>query len=66
MSEAVPRATPRMQSMGLEWLHRLLVEPRRLAWRYITTNPVACFHLLTKTFEWVKPDVGQPADALGI
>ena len=66
VSEAVPRATQRMQSMGLEWLHRLLVEPRRLAWRYITTNPVACFHLLTKTFEWVKPDAGQPADALGI
>ncbi|PJN96353.1 glycosyltransferase [Amaricoccus sp. HAR-UPW-R2A-40] len=66
VSGAVPRATKRMQSMGLEWLHRLLVEPRRLAWRYITTNPVACFHLLTKTFEWAEPSVGAPVDALGI
>jgi N-acetylglucosaminyldiphosphoundecaprenol N-acetyl-beta-D-mannosaminyltransferase len=66
VSEAVPRATQRMQSMGLEWLHRMMVEPRRLAWRYVTTNPVACFHLLTKTFDWVEPDVGDPMDALGV
>lgn len=55
MSESVPRAATWMQSIGLEWLHRMMLEPRRLAWRYITTNPVACFHLLTKTFDWADP-----------
>lgn len=34
------RAPDWMQSWGLEWLHRLLTEPRRLAWRYATTNAV--------------------------
>ena len=29
-----------MQKSGLEWLHRLATEPRRLARRYITTNTV--------------------------
>lgn len=33
-----PRAPMWMQREGLEWLHRLLSEPRRLAGRYIRTN----------------------------
>lgn len=33
-----PRAPRRMQRMGLEWLHRLLNEPRRLWRRYLYTN----------------------------
>jgi N-acetylglucosaminyldiphosphoundecaprenol N-acetyl-beta-D-mannosaminyltransferase len=32
------RAPGWMQRGGLEWLHRLVSEPRRLAWRYINTN----------------------------
>ena len=32
------RAPAWMQRAGLEWLHRLVSEPRRLAFRYITTN----------------------------
>ncbi len=31
----VPRAAPLMQRLGLEWLHRLALEPRRLAGRYL-------------------------------
>lgn len=31
----VPRAPRWMQSIGLEWCHRLLMEPRRLARRYL-------------------------------
>jgi N-acetylglucosaminyldiphosphoundecaprenol N-acetyl-beta-D-mannosaminyltransferase len=27
-----------MQSLGLEWLWRLLMEPRKLLKRYLTTN----------------------------
>lgn len=33
-----PRAPEWMQSSGLEWLHRLVSEPRRLARRYAATN----------------------------
>jgi N-acetylglucosaminyldiphosphoundecaprenol N-acetyl-beta-D-mannosaminyltransferase len=32
------RAPIWMQRSGLEWLHRLLHEPRRLAGRYVQTN----------------------------
>lgn len=32
------RAPRWMQDVGLEWLHRLATEPRRLAWRYLSTN----------------------------
>ena len=35
----VTRRAPRwMQRAGLEWLYRLIQEPRRLAGRYLTTN----------------------------
>ncbi len=44
------RRAPRwMQKIGLEWLHRLWCSPRRLFWRYATTNPRAFFLLLTRT-----------------
>jgi N-acetylglucosaminyldiphosphoundecaprenol N-acetyl-beta-D-mannosaminyltransferase len=43
------RAPGWMQSVGLEWLHRLWREPRRLFWRYAITNPHAAFLLLTRT-----------------
>jgi N-acetylglucosaminyldiphosphoundecaprenol N-acetyl-beta-D-mannosaminyltransferase len=33
-----PRAPEWVQRAGLEWMHRLLKEPRRLAGRYATTN----------------------------
>jgi N-acetylglucosaminyldiphosphoundecaprenol N-acetyl-beta-D-mannosaminyltransferase len=34
----IRRAPHRMQSLGLEWLWRLLMEPRKLWKRYLTTN----------------------------
>ena len=34
----VQRAPERWQRMGLEWLYRIKQEPRRLSWRYLTTN----------------------------
>ncbi len=43
------RAPAYMQKVGLEWLHRAMLEPRRLGMRYLMTNPVAVYHLLTKT-----------------
>lgn len=44
-----PRAPALIQQLGFEWLHRLIKEPRRLAWRYIKTNPLAFWDLATKT-----------------
>ncbi|HET7083872.1 MAG TPA: WecB/TagA/CpsF family glycosyltransferase [Rhizomicrobium sp.] len=46
---ATRRAPHWMQQSGLEWLFRLLQEPKRLFWRYAWTNPLALFLLLTRT-----------------
>ena len=43
------RAPQWMQNIGLEWAFRLGLEPRRLFKRYLTTNPIAAFLLLTRT-----------------
>ena len=44
------RRAPRLvQSVGLEWLFRLSLEPRRLFWRYALTNPHSLMLLLTST-----------------
>jgi exopolysaccharide biosynthesis WecB/TagA/CpsF family protein len=43
------RAPAWMQRNGLEWLHRLWREPKRLFWRYAVTNPHALYLLLTRT-----------------
>jgi len=43
------RAPDWMQKVGLEWLHRVWREPRRLFWRYLVTNPIALLMLLCKT-----------------
>jgi exopolysaccharide biosynthesis WecB/TagA/CpsF family protein len=41
------RAPGWMQAVGLEWAYRMALEPRRLAYRYLTTNPHALYLLLT-------------------
>jgi N-acetylglucosaminyldiphosphoundecaprenol N-acetyl-beta-D-mannosaminyltransferase len=41
----VMRAPLWMQSMGLEWLHRLMQEPKRLSKRYVTTLPVFAWRI---------------------
>ncbi len=43
------RAPRWLQKSGFEWAYRLFLEPRRLAFRYLTTNPVAFMMLLTRT-----------------
>jgi N-acetylglucosaminyldiphosphoundecaprenol N-acetyl-beta-D-mannosaminyltransferase len=40
------RAPRWMQDAGLEWAWRIWLEPRRLFWRYLTTNPRALYLLL--------------------
>lgn len=53
LSGHVSRAPPWMQRFGLEWLHRLMQEPRRLWRRYLATNAefagVLAFALAEKT-----------------
>jgi exopolysaccharide biosynthesis WecB/TagA/CpsF family protein len=54
------RAPQWVQAAGLEWLHRVWCEPRRLFWRYAITNPVALLVLLMRTAE---VGLGAPAIA---
>ena len=42
------RAPVWMQHAGLEWAWRIWLEPRRLFWRYLTTNPRALYLLLNR------------------
>jgi exopolysaccharide biosynthesis WecB/TagA/CpsF family protein len=43
LSLAKPRAPVWMQKLGLEWLFRASLEPRRLFWRYLVTSPHALY-----------------------
>jgi exopolysaccharide biosynthesis WecB/TagA/CpsF family protein len=49
LSGSRPRAPQWMQQMGLEWAWRIWLEPRRLFWRYLTTNPRAIYLLFHKS-----------------
>ena len=49
VSGAKKRAPQWMQRAGLEWSFRLWLEPGRLSARYLLTNPLAAFILLTQT-----------------
>lgn len=42
----VKQAPPFLQRIGMEWLYRLAIEPRRLARRYCTYNSLFLWHLL--------------------
>lgn len=46
LAEKTPRAPLWMQKAGFEWFWRMLMEPRRLFWRYLTTNPRALYAIL--------------------
>jgi exopolysaccharide biosynthesis WecB/TagA/CpsF family protein len=52
VSGAFPRAPRWMRMVGLEWLFRLLQEPRRLFPRYFRTNPHFIWLLISKTGWW--------------
>ena len=36
----VKRAPPFLRRTGFEWTYRLMLEPRRLLWRYLSSNPL--------------------------
>jgi exopolysaccharide biosynthesis WecB/TagA/CpsF family protein len=50
LSGSRARAPRWMQDAGLEWAWRICLEPRRLFWRYLTTNPRALYLLLNRSF----------------
>jgi len=58
LAGAVSRAPAWMQRCGLEWLHRLLQEPRKMFWRYASTN-VAFAAILVRG--WVGRLFGEEA-----
>jgi len=64
------RAPGWMQVLGLEWLHRLWREPRRLFWRYAVTSPHAVFLLLTRTNTLPTPvrvrEIGPKVAEIGV
>ncbi|WP_231639340.1 WecB/TagA/CpsF family glycosyltransferase [Mycobacterium sp. Marseille-P9652] len=45
----VPRASPVLQRLGLEWVHRLALEPRRLARRYLWDDLPFALALLARS-----------------
>jgi exopolysaccharide biosynthesis WecB/TagA/CpsF family protein len=49
LSGATPRAPAWMQDAGPERLWRTWLEPKRLGWRYLKTNPSAMYLLLTRS-----------------
>lgn len=48
---AYSRAPAWMQQSGTEWLHRMLTQPKKLFWRYLSTTPIALLLLLLRTTE---------------
>lgn len=63
---AVPHAPGWMQRAGLEWLFRLLREPRRLWRRYLTNNPQFVMRILSRPPRLIEErvDSGPGVDAL--
>lgn len=55
------RAPEWMQKLALEWFYRLVLEPRRLFWRYLTTNTHALWLLLVRTADMPRHDIGRAA-----
>src|SRR5882757_3559669 len=49
LSGSRARAPGWMQAVGLEWAWRIWLEPRRLFWRYLSTNPRALYLLFNKS-----------------
>jgi N-acetylglucosaminyldiphosphoundecaprenol N-acetyl-beta-D-mannosaminyltransferase len=58
LSGSRPRAPVWMQAVGLEWAWRIWLEPRRLFWRYLTTNPRALYLLFNQS----RPSDRTPRD----
>jgi exopolysaccharide biosynthesis WecB/TagA/CpsF family protein len=49
LAGTAPRAPMWMQNLSLEWLYRVAKAPKRLGWRYMTTNPHALYLMITRS-----------------
>ena len=54
ISGKVNRAPDFIQKIGMEWLYRLLQEPRRMWKRYLYTNTAYSFLLLKEFFKGLR------------
>lgn len=66
----LPQAPKWMQSSGLEWLFRLIQEPRRLWQRYAVLNPLYLWHVFQqylglKKFSPTLPDGQEKIESYG-
>ena len=52
--QKVPRAPHWMRDRSLEWLFRLMIEPKRMWRRYVVGNPLFLWHLLITRCGWAK------------
>ncbi len=62
----VPRAAPRVQRWRLEWVYRLVQEPRRLAGRYVLGNPLFLMRILGQWWSGSRVAGKAPATAVGV
>lgn len=60
------RAPPRVRRIGLEWLHRFMHEPRRLARRYLVQGPASLYRLLTQSQTSQSSEVNRQACAVPV
>jgi exopolysaccharide biosynthesis WecB/TagA/CpsF family protein len=55
----ITRAPIIFRILGLEWLHRLLTEPKRLWKRYLIGIPVFIFHIFKLKFSSTQEEIGK-------
>ena len=55
------RAPAWMRRKGLEWLRRLYCEPRRLLWRYVSSNMAFVCRTASDVLRWAGPGVPVPS-----
>lgn len=58
-SGRVRQAPPWIRGSGFEWLFRFGMEPRRLGWRYLRTNPLFVAHLLAQKLGLKRYALGE-------
>lgn len=51
-ADTISRAPKWMRHVGLEWLHRLVQEPRRLLKRYLVTNTLFLWYMFVDGIKW--------------
>jgi N-acetylglucosaminyldiphosphoundecaprenol N-acetyl-beta-D-mannosaminyltransferase len=66
----LPQAPKIMQDTGLEWLFRLIQEPKRLWYRYMVLNPLYLWNIFQqrsglKDFKPRMPDGGEKVESFG-